>query len=252
MITTNKTTGRKVGTMISTKSVLMGSRTVYSRLIGALFLLAFVFYGVGNRLVTSVLGAPDFLATISAHQTTLVLGSFLMLLNSLVVVGIAVLFFPILENQGKRTALAYLASRIVEAVLLAVGVLCLLMILPLAQHAIDAGEASAAWAKTLGSLAIQSNTMAYQIAEMSLGIGGVFLCSLLFRTRLIPRFLAGWGVIGYALFLAGAIAEILGIHIGLMLSIPGGLFEIVFAFWLLLKGFQPDAYRGQPVIGSPA
>jgi hypothetical protein len=229
--------------MISTKTVLLGTRTVYSRVIGVLFLLAFVLYGVGNGLVTSILGTPDFLSTISAHQTTLVLGAFLMLLNALVVVGMAVLFFPILENHGKRTALAYLASRIVEAILLAVGVLCLLMILPLAQHAVDAGEASAAWAKALGSLAIQSNTMAYQIAEMSLGLGGVFLCSLLLRTRLIPRFLAGWGVVGYALFLAGAIAEILGIHIGLMLSIPGGLFEIVFAFWLLLKGFQPEAYR---------
>jgi hypothetical protein len=252
MKTTNKTTERRVETMISTKTVLLGTRIVYSRLIGALFLLAFVFYGVGNGLVTSVLGAPDFLSTISAHQTTLVLGAFLMLLNSLVVVGMAVLFFPILENHGKRTALAYLASRIVEAVLLAVGVLCLLMILPLAQHAVDAGEASAAWAKALGSLAIQSNTMAYQIAEMSLGLGGVFLCSLLFRTRLIPRFLAGWGVIGYALLLAGAIAEILGIHIGLMLSIPGGLFEMVFAFWLLLKGLQPEASLRQPVMGSPA
>jgi hypothetical protein len=129
-------------------------------------------------------------------------------------------------------------------------VLCLLMIPSLAQQAVAAGEASAAWAKTLGSLAIQSNTMAYQIAEMSLGLGGVLLCSLLFRTRMIPRFLAGWGVIGYTLFLVGAIAEILGIHIGLMLSIPGGLFEIVFAFWLLLKGFQPEAFRGQPVTRS--
>jgi len=44
----------------------------YSRLIGALFLLGFLSYGVGFGLVTSVLGAPDFLSTISAHQTTLV------------------------------------------------------------------------------------------------------------------------------------------------------------------------------------
>ena len=220
----------------------MGSRRTYSRLIGALFLSGFLFYGVGFRLVTSVVGTPDFLSTISAHQTTLVLGAFLMLLNSPVVVGMAVLFFPILENHGKRTALAYLASRIVEAALLAVGVLCLLMLLPLAQHAVDAGCASAVWAKALGFLAIQSNTMAYQIAEMSLGLGGVFLCSLLFRSRLIPRYLAGWGGIGYALFLAGAIAEILGIHIGLMLSIPGGLFELALGFWLLIKGFEPEAY----------
>ena len=220
----------------------MGSRTVSSRLIGALFLLGFLSYGVGNALVASVTGASGFLSTISAHQTTLVLGAFLMLLNSVAVVGIGVLFFPILENYGKRTALAYLAARIVEAVLLAVGVLCLLMIPFLAQHAGDAGQASAAWAKALGSLAVQANTIAYQIAEMSLGLGGIFLCSLLYRTRLVPRWLAGWGVIGYAILMAGFIAEIFGIHIGLLFSIPGGLFELALGIWLLIKGFQPEAY----------
>ena len=220
----------------------MGSRKTYSRLIGALFLSAFVFYGLGNGLVTSVLGAPDFPSTISAHQTTLALGAFLMLLNSVVVVGLGVLFFPILENHGKRTALAYLASRIVEAVLLTLGVLCLLMILPLSQHGVDAGAASAGWTNGLGALALHSNTMAYQLAMMSLGLGSVFLCLLLFRTRLIPRFLSVWGLIGYAVFLAGAIAEIFGIHIGVLPSIPGGLFELVLSFWLLIKGFQPEAY----------
>jgi len=93
----------------------------YSRLIGALFLLGFLSYGVGFGLVTYVLGAPDFLSTISAHQTTLVLGAFLMLLNSVVDVGKGVLFFPNLENHGKRTALAYLAAMIFEVVLLDAG-----------------------------------------------------------------------------------------------------------------------------------
>src|SRR3954471_7915004 len=161
------------------KSVLTGSRMTYSRLIGALFLSGFLLYGVGSSLVTSVVGAPDFLSTLSGHQTTLVLGAFLMLLNTAVDVGKGVLFFPILEKHGKRTALAYLAALIVEVVLLDVGVLALLMIVPLAQQGVDAGQASVGWAKALGSLAVQSNTMAYQIGQMSLGLGAVFLCLLL-------------------------------------------------------------------------
>jgi hypothetical protein len=112
----------------------------------------------------------------------------------------------------------------------------------MSRHGVDAGVASVVGAKALGSLATQWNTMAYQIAEMSLGLGGVFLCSLLYRTRLIARFLSVWGLVGYALLLAGAVAEIFGIHIGLMLSIPGGLFEVALAFRLLIKGFQPEAY----------
>lgn len=227
------------------RRALMGSRSTYSRLIGALFLLGFLSYGVGFALVTSVTGAPDFLATVSAHQTILVFGAFLMLLNSVVDVGKGVLFFPILENHGKRTALAYLAAMIVEVVLLAVGVLALLMIVPIAQQGVVAGQAGAGWAKALGALAVQSNTMAYQIAEMALGLGGIFLCSLLFRTRLIPRFLAMWGVIGYAILVVGTIAEIFGIHIGLVLSIPGGLFELALGFWLLIKGFESNAYSQQ-------
>jgi len=233
------------------RSVLMRSRMMYSRLIGALFLLGFLSYGVGFALITSLVSAPDFLATIAAHQTTLVIGALLMLLNTAVDVGKAVLFFPILENHGKRTALAYLATMIVEVVLLAVGVLALLMIVPLAQQAASAGAASVGWANALGSLLVQSNAMAYQIAEMTLGVGCVFLCTLLLRTRLIPRWLSIAGLIGYPILVAGTIAEIFGIHIGVQLTIPGMFFELVLPFWLMIKGFQPEAYGAYELASTP-
>lgn len=212
----------------------IGIRTVYSRLIGAFFLMGFIVYGVGNLLVVRVVGAPNFLSTISAHQSVLLVGAFLMLLNTVADVGKGVLFFPILERHGKRTALAYLAAMIVEVILLNVGVISLLMLVPLSsQHGLGIGVANA-----LGSLAVQSNTMAYQVAEMTLGVGGVLLCWLLFRTRLIPRFLAGWGVFGYAILLMGFIGALFGFPFSLILSIPGGLFEVVLGVWLLTKGFQ--------------
>lgn len=226
----------------SQKRAWIGSCGTSSRLIGALFLLGFLSYGVGFGLVTSVVSAPDLLTTVSTHQTILVLGAFLMLLNSVVDVGKGVLFFPILERHSKRTALAYLAAMIVEVVLLDVGVLALLMLVPIAHQGIDAGQAGVGWATALGALAVQSNTMSYQIAEMTLGFGAIVLCALLFRVRLIPRFLAMWGVLGYAVLATGAIAEVFGIHIGLVLSIPGGLFEVALGVWLLTKGFEPKAY----------
>jgi Domain of unknown function (DUF4386) len=222
-----------------------GSRMIYSRVIGALFLLGFLFYGVGAALVTSVTGASDFVATISGHQTTLVLGAFLMLLNTVVDVGKGVLFFPILENHGKRSALAYLALIIVQVVLLDVGVVGLLMIVPLGQLAADAGQASAPWAQALASLLTQWNNMAYSIGEATLGVGGLFLCSLLYRTHLVPRFIAVGGFIGYVSLMVGMIAEIFGIHIGLMLSVPGIFFEVGLPLWLFIKGFQPEAYAGR-------
>src|SRR6266702_1192605 len=222
-----------------------GSRMTYSRLIGALFLVGFLFYGVGAALVTSVTGSPDFLSTLSAHHTTLVIGAFLMLLNTVVDVGKGVLFFPILESHGKRSALAYLAFIVVQVVMLDVGVLALLLIVPLGQQVSDAGQASAAWAQGLGSLLTQWNNMAYSIGEATLGVGGLFLCSLLYRSRLIPRFLAVGGFIGYVSLMVGMIAEIFGVHIGLMLSVPGIFFEVGLPVWVFIKGFQPQAYAGR-------
>jgi len=220
---------------------LAGSRMTYSRLIGALFLAGFLCYGVGSGLATSLVGGSNFLSTIAGSQTILVIGAFLMFLNTGVDLGKGVLFFPILEKHSKRTALAYLATMIVEVVLLSVGVLALLLIVPLAGHAGEAG------AQTLGSILVHTNAMAYQMGEMTLGVGAVFLCLLLFRTQLVPRWLALSGLIGYPILVAGTIAEIFGIHIGLYLTIPGFFFELVLPFWLFFKGFQPEAYRGEPI-----
>jgi|SRR5207248_6736208 len=220
---------------------LTRSRMIYSRLIGALFLLGFLSYGIGSGLVTSLVGGSNFLSAVAASQTLLLVGAFLMFLNTGVDLGKGILFFPILEKHSKRTALAYLTTMIVEVVLLDVGVLTLLMIVPLAKHAGEAG------AQTIGSVLVQSNAMAYQMGEMTLGVGAVVLCVLLFRTRLIPRWLAISGLIGYPILVTGTIAEIFGIHIGLYLTIPGFFFELVLPFWLFFKGFQPEAYRGLAV-----
>jgi hypothetical protein len=218
-----------------------GSRMWASRLIGALFLAGFLIYGAGSILVNSVVGAPDFLAGVGSQQTILALGAFLMIATTAVDIGKAVFFFPVLERHGKRTAVAYLATMIFEMAMMTVGVLALLMIIPLADQA-DGGQLGPDAAQALGSLAVDANETAYQIGQLSLAFGCLFLCALLFRTGLIPKWLAGWGLVGYALHLAGAAAEIFGAPISLVLLIPGGIFEVTLAIWLLIKGFTPAAY----------
>ena len=144
----------------------------YSRLFGALFIAGFLVYGIGFGLVSSVTTAPDFMATLSAHSTTLVIGAFLMLLNTVVDIGKGVLFFPIAERQGKRTALVYLAAITVQVVLLDLGVLFLLLLVPMAEFALGAGASSAT---ALGSLLIDANTLAYQLGQGTLAFGALFM-----------------------------------------------------------------------------
>jgi hypothetical protein len=221
-----------------------GSRMWTSRLSGALFLAGFVIYGAGSILVTSVVDGPDFLAGVGSQKTTLALGAFLMIATTAVDIDKAVFFFPVLERHGKRTAVAYLATMVFEMAMMTVGVLALLMLIPLADEADQLGHDAA---QALGSLAVDANETAYQIGQLSLAFGCLFLCALLFRTGLVPKWLAGWGLIGYLLHMAGAAAEIFGAPISLVLLIPGGIFEVTLAIWLLIKGFAPAAYDRSPV-----
>jgi len=219
------------------------SRMWSSRLIAALFLAGFLLYGTGSILVNSVVDGPNFLAGVTSMQTTLVLGAFLMIATTAVDIGKAVIFFPILERHGKRTAVAYLATMVFEMALMTVGVLALLMIIPLAEQA-AAGNLDPDLAQAFGTLAVDANETAYQIGQLSLAFGAFFLAALLFRTGLVPRWLAALGLIGYAAHMAGSAAEIFGVPIGLVLLIPGAIFELALPAWLLTKGFSPAAYDG--------
>ena len=90
--------------------------------------------------------------------------------------------------------------------------------------------------------AIHANAVSYNVAEAGLGIGSLFFCALLFRTGLVPRFLAGWGFIGYACFAVGNLLGLFGVaRAGLVGAIPGGLFELTFAVWLIARGFASTA-----------
>ncbi len=226
------------------------TRTV-PRAIGALFLAGFVTYGLGFALAGSVTGGSDVLVEVSAHGTLLALGVFLLLLNTAVDLGKAVLFFPILDRHSRRTALAYLATMTFEVALLAVGALSLLALVPVAAQVED-GQLGAETGRALASLAVESNAMAYQVAQAGLAFGAVFLCLLLYRTEMVPRLLAGLGVVGYVAHFTGAAAEVFGAHVSTYLLIPGALFELGLAFWLILRGIDATAHAGRAAPGATA
>jgi len=187
-----------------------------ARVVGALVLAGYVAYGVGSLIAQGIVRSDD-----RGGSTALfVTGAALMLLNSAFVIGIGILMFPVLRPHNKDIAAGYLGTRIFEGVGLAIGVVSLIVV---------ADSASA----------IHANSVCYNIAEAGLGIGSLFFCALLFRTGLVPRFLAAWGFIGYACFAGGNLLELFGVAgAALVSSIPGGLFEVTFGIWLIAKGFR--------------
>ena len=189
-----------------------------ARTVGILFLGGYLAYGVGSVIAQGIVDSGDR----SGSTALFVVGTALMLLNSAFVIGIGVLMVPILRPHNKATAVGYLGTRIFEGVILAAGVVSLIVL--------------------TGSDAIQANAALYSVAEAGLGIGSLFFCALLARTGLVPRWLAIWGFVGYACFAVGNLLELLGVTgAGIVGAIPGGLFELTFAIWLIARGFASTA-----------
>src|SRR5918998_854301 len=75
-------------------------------------------------------------------------------------------------------------------------------------------------------------------AAIALGLGSIPFCYLLYRTRLIPRWMAVLGLIGYAALLIGGLLELFGLNLSMIHFAPGGLFELILPIWLIVKGFN--------------
>lgn len=199
-------------------------------MIGALFLLAIACYATGSGMTESAVVNGD-------DRHAMASGALLMLLNSVCVSVIGVLMHPILHVESENVALGYVVVRCTEGVLLSVGIVCLL-----SQQALTEVENDAA-ADVIRAVLQTANFFAYQMAMCVLGLGSLPVCATFLRSRLLPAWLSLLGLVGYAIFLVGAIAEIFGSPVGVMLSAPAGLFEIALPLWLFTKGFARDVHR---------
>ena len=217
----------------------MKAQKTIARTFGIFFLLAFLSYGIGNGLAGSVTNTAESLSHLSTHKTTLVVGVLLMaLVHTVVNIGLPVLMVPVLKPYNKVLSYGYLSAGIVATVVLIVGALFLLLHLPLSSMYSTASAAEIHHLKTLGVLLTKGNFYAYQIGMAIWGIGGLMFCYLLLVSKLVPQWITIWGFVGYLVFIAGTILELFGISIGVQLSLPGGLFEVLLSIWLIVKGFR--------------
>jgi Domain of unknown function (DUF4386) len=219
------------------------STTTSARIAGALYLLGFVVYIAGYALINAGTGGASISLTAAAdHPTLISTGALLMLANSACAVAIAVLLFPILRRHSDRAAHAFLVEGPITAVILTVGVILLLFLVPLGQEYAAAGAGSGSALDSLARVSADGNHYAYLVAMTTHAIGGLVLCRVLLKAGLVPGFLAVWGIVGYAIHGTGTVLEILtdahplGVPVSDVLSVPGGLFEVVLGVLLIAKG----------------
>ena len=219
----------------------MNSERKIATSVGLLFIITMILGMIDAYTVAPILKTP--LDNISLNEIRVVVGAFCILLMSIGVVFIAILLYPVLEKYNKIVAITYVSFRIMECLLLIVGVVVYLLLLILSQEFVNEGSPDASYFQTIGALAIEARYGAYHVAMFILSIASLMLCYLFYQTKLIPRPISVVGLIGYAFLFLSAPLDIFGIidttDIGGIIYIPGAIFELLLLpIWLISKGFN--------------
>lgn len=213
---------------------------------GVLYLVTHVTSIGGLVLYGPVLNSPDYIVG-SGPDTRVLLGAFFEVILAVAIVGTAVTLFPVVKRQNEGVALGYVGLRTLEAAIIAVGIVSLLAVVTLRQHLAGAAGTDPASLVTVGKALVAVHDWTFLLGpNFVLGTNTVLLAYLMYRSGLVPRFIAVLGLVGGPIVFASAIAVLFGLYKqisvwGSVTAVPVFAWELTLAIWLIAKGFKPSA-----------
>ncbi len=212
-------------------------------IVGVLFIIATVVPLLASSLVPVPTGA-DYLTRFSAHTNQVAAGALLILIGYFACAGIAVVMYPVLKKWNAGLALGSVIFRTVETAFYMVGLVCLLSLVTLGQQFTTAGAADRTSLQAIGNLLVSVRDHAGLLAVFAFCLGAFMYYYLFFQSRLIPRWLSGFGIVAIILMMAACVLALFSgnrITSYIPLAAPIAVQEMVLAVWLIVKGFNPSA-----------
>jgi hypothetical protein len=233
----------------------MGTYRKTAIIVGVLFIVGTV-SGILSGVVTAPIRAGStFPLKIAASQPQWIVGALLILLMGYPLAMIPVMLYPIFKAHNEVLALGALLFRgVLEAALYTASAINMLLLLNVSEIFGTTGATGAPNLQTLATLLIGSGDWISQLLSFVFCAGTLMICALFYQTRLIPRWLSGWGFIGGVLYFAANFVSMftprhaapdIGSGIGLLM-IPLAIQEMVFAAWMIVKGFNPSVLASPP------
>jgi hypothetical protein len=219
-------------------------------IVGVLYLVGTASGGLSRIVTGPVLGAQDRLLYISANQSQMIAGALLVLLMGLALAMVPVMVFPVLRKTSERLAMGYVVFRGgLETFTYIVMTFGWLSLVPLSRAYVQAA-AQAPGFQALGTWLLETKQMS-GILGIVFPLGALMFYSLLYRSRLIPRWISVWGLIAAVPYLASGVLDMFSLAsswsaVRDIVQAPMALQELVLAVWLIAKGFSP------PVLAAPS
>ncbi len=216
-------------------------------IVGLLFIIATVTAILTIAILGSTLETPLDANVVTENEYQIGLAVLFWIVLAASVTGIGVMMYPILKKHHEGLALGYIGFRITESICIIVSSISLLSILTISRDYIS-GSFDAINYQSIGSLLLALQNWSFEIGTLIfLGLGGFFIYYPLYELRFVPRWLSGWGLIGAACVLLYGLLGLFGFTTDSMLlnilAAPIAIQEMVFAVWLVFKGFNISANK---------
>ena len=214
-------------------------------IVGALFIIATVTAILTITILGTTLETPLNQSVISDNEYQIGLAALFWIILAISVTGIGFFMYPIIKKYDKGLALGYISFRLTESICIIISSIILLSILTISQETV-AGTIDAANYQPIGSLLLALQNWSFEIGTLIfLGLGGFFIYYPLYELKLVPRVLSIWGLIGATCVLIYGILALFGFTTDSVvlniLAAPIAIQEMVFAVWLIVKGFNLSA-----------
>jgi len=225
---------------------------------GVFFLITEVAAIAALALRAPAVGSTDYVLGAGADSSVFLATLFEVILV-FAIIGTAATLYPVIKKQSEGIALGYALVRLLEAVAIVVGIVSVLAIVSLRQA--GAGTADAAALLPVNEALVAIHDWTFLVGPgWFLGMNSLLLAYLMYRSGLVPRAIAMLGMFGGTLIVVSSTAVLFGAYeqvgpVGLIVALPVFAWEVSFALWLIVKGFntpQPAADSVQPVTTDPA
>ena len=203
---------------------------------------------VGGKVISSIvktkpLSGLSILDLVATNMSRLLGGAFFILLMGISLVAMTVFLYPIFRKDSEELAMGMLLFRgALEGAWYFMTTLSMLVLFALGKEYVATG-ANSDVLQSIGNVVYQFQDLLGPVGTIMFLIGTTCLYISFYRTRIIPRWLSVWGLIGVVPYMAYALLHFFKMDngVGVYLQMLLALQEIVMALWLIIKGFEQEA-----------
>ena len=217
---------------------------------GIFYLLTFIASIPASLLLPPLLSGANYITGAGA-DAPIGLAAVLEMVNILTLIGTAVAVFSVVKRQHESLAVGFVATRLFEGAVIAVGVVSILAVAALRQTVAGGADAESVVPVATALVAVRDWTIV--IGPGMAAFNALMFGTLLFRARLVPRAIPALGIVGAPVFISFLIATMLGItgpftvwH-GIAVA-PFFIWELAVGLWMTFKGFSPSS----PILSATA